>query len=88
MNITEAALVGSSASLIEAGSLLFVVRGMILAHSFPVALTVVPLAINQDMKALVLKSPEIGEFLLRVLKGLKPEMLTKVRRSTHGTVPH
>jgi type I restriction enzyme, S subunit len=64
MNITEAAITNSVANIIEAGSVLFVVRGMILAHSFPVALTRVPLAINQDMKALMLKKPEMAEFIL------------------------
>ena len=85
MSISEAAIAGSPANLIEAGSVLFVVRGMILAHSFPVAVTRIPLAINQDMKALVLKNPEMAEFLLRALKGLKAEVLKKVRRSSHGT---
>jgi type I restriction enzyme, S subunit len=37
------------------------------------------------MKALVLKRPEMAEFILRALKGLKPEMLRRVRRSSHGT---
>jgi type I restriction enzyme S subunit len=85
LSITEEAIAGSAANLIEAGSVLFVVRGMILAHSFPVAVTPVPLAINQDMKALVLKKPEMAEFILRALKGLKPEMLKRVQRSSHGT---
>jgi type I restriction enzyme, S subunit len=85
LSISEAALTGSAVTLIEAGSIVFVVRGMILAHSFPVAVTHVPLAINQDMKAAVLKKPEMAEFLLRAFKGLKPEMLRRVRRSSHGT---
>jgi type I restriction enzyme S subunit len=85
MNISEAAIAGSAAKFIEAGSVLFVVRGMILAHSFPVAVTRVPLAINQDMKALVLKKPEMAEFILRTLKGVKPGMLKRVQRSSHGT---
>jgi type I restriction enzyme S subunit len=85
MSISEAAIAGSAANLIEAGSVLFVVRGMILAHSFPVAISHVPLAINQDMKALVLRKPEMAEFILRALKGVKPEMLKRVQRSSHGT---
>lgn len=85
MSITDAALMGSAANLIESGSVLFVVRGMILAHSFPVAMALAPLTINQDMKALVLKKPEMGEYVLRALKGIKPEMLKRVQRSSHGT---
>ncbi len=85
MNISNDAIAGSAANLIGIGSVLFVVRGMILAHSFPVAISGVPLTINQDMKALILKEPEMGEFLLRAMKGLKPEMLKRVQRSSHGT---
>jgi len=85
MSISEAAIAGSAANLIEAGSVLFVVRGMILAHSFPVAISRVPLAINQDMKALVLKKPEMAEFILRALRGIKPEVMKRVQRSSHGT---
>lgn len=85
MSISEAAIRGSAAHLVEAGSILFVVRGMILAHSFPIAVTRVPVAINQDMKALVLKAPKMKEFILRALKGLKPEILKRVQRSSHGT---
>ena len=85
LNITEAAITASAGNLIEPESILFVVRGMILAHNFPVAISRVPLTINQDMKAITLKKPEVAEFLLRALKGLKPEMLARVQRSSHGT---
>ena len=85
MKITTAAVADSAVKLIEPNSLLFVVRGMILAHSFPVAISRVTLTINQDMKALVLKEPRMAEYLLRALKGLKAEILAQVRRSSHGT---
>jgi type I restriction enzyme, S subunit len=85
MSITNAAIASSPVNLIETRSVLFVVRGMILAHSFPVAVTCIPVTINQDMKALELKNPSMAEFILLALKGLKPQMLLKVQRSTHGT---
>lgn len=85
LKITEAALTNSAASLIEAGSLLFVVRGMILAHTFPVATAGVVLTINQDMKALVLHEPAMADYVLRALKALAPRMLALVKRSSHGT---
>ena len=53
----------SSGKMIPKGSLLMVVRGMILAHSFPVALAMRELTINQDMKAMQLALPELGEYL-------------------------
>ncbi|MBR0704569.1 restriction endonuclease subunit S [Bradyrhizobium diazoefficiens] len=84
-NISEEALSESAARLIPTGSLLVVVRGMILAHSFPVALTSREVAINQDMKALCPHRKEIGEFLLLLLDGSKRRFLELVERSTHGT---
>jgi type I restriction enzyme S subunit len=85
LSISEAAVSATAVHLIPARSVLFVVRGMILAHSFPVAISGVELTINQDMKALVLKPFVAAEYMLMALKGLKPEMLAKVQRSTHGT---
>jgi type I restriction enzyme S subunit len=85
LSISEAALQYSPVKMINSESLLFVVRGMILAHSFPVAMAKAPVTINQDMKAIELHEPEMGEYVLRALKGLKPLMLARVERSSHGT---
>ena len=52
--ITERGRIESGLRLVRPPAVLIVVRGMILAHSFPVALATVPLTINQDMKALKL----------------------------------
>jgi len=79
------AAVRGSLSLIPAGSLLMVVRGMILAHSFPIAETLAPVTINQDMKALTPYEPSILQFLCLLCRGLKPEILALIDRSTHGT---
>ncbi len=83
--ITEAAVESSSVKRIPTGSLLMVVRGMILAHSFPVALTTVETTINQDMKALVPFDPRLTRYLLLVMKAAKRRVLELVSRSTHGT---
>jgi type I restriction enzyme S subunit len=84
-HISPAAIEDSAAKLIPSGSLLFVVRGMILAHSFPVALTTREVTINQDMKALVPVVPETREFLLRACWAARPRVLARVERSSHGT---
>lgn len=84
-HITEQAIANSSASLIPAGALLMVVRGMILAHSFPTALTGVPLAINQDMKAIIPFRSDIAPMLLLITQGMKTDVLRLVQHSTHGT---
>ena len=83
-HVSDAA-VQDSLALIPTGSLLMVVRGMILAHSFPVAETLVPVTINQDMKAMTPHAPALLPFLALVCKGMKPEILALVERSTHGT---
>ena len=83
-HVSLAALAGSL-SLIASGSLLMVVRGMILAHSFPVAVTRVPVTINQDMKALTPFEPRLLPFLMLLCEGMKTEVLALVDRSTHGT---
>jgi type I restriction enzyme S subunit len=84
-HISTSAIEQSAARLIPTGSLLMVVRGMILAHSFPTASTAVPVTINQDMKAIVPFRPDLIRFLVLLTKGLKPEVLRLVLRSTHGT---
>ncbi|MEO8481566.1 MAG: restriction endonuclease subunit S [Acidobacteriota bacterium] len=84
-HISELALEHSAARLIPEGSLLMVVRGMILSHSFPVAISKVPVAINQDMKAIVPFRTDISGALLLISKGMKPNVLQLVSHSTHGT---
>lgn len=84
-HISEKALKNSSAKLIPSGSILFVVRGMILNHTLPVAITDETIAINQDMKALVPELVEMGEFLLISAKYISNKILFAVKEATHGT---
>jgi restriction endonuclease S subunit len=84
-HLSEAAIEESPVKLIPIRSLLFVVRGMILAHSLPVALTTEQVTINQDMKALVLALAETGEYLLRACWAARSRALRRVERSSHGT---
>jgi restriction endonuclease S subunit len=72
-------------ALVEPGSVLFVVRGMILAHTFPVALSSVPVTINQDMKALTV-AREDPRFVAHLLAGVSDSILSLlVEESAHGT---
>ncbi len=84
-HISEAAVSGSAVKRIPPGSLLMVVRGMILAHSFPTALTTAEVTINQDMKALVPFDDRLQDILLLLTKGMRDVILGMVERSTHGT---
>jgi type I restriction enzyme S subunit len=84
-HISPAAVEGSSVRMIPAGSLLMVVRGMILARAFPVALTTGEVTINQDMKALLPFEPETKEYLLVALRAFESHVLAAIEHSTHGT---
>ena len=85
-NISEHAISESSVKLIPSDAVLMVVRGMILAHSVPVALTTVPVTINQDMKAMIVDSKRLnGEYWLRLLQGFKYILLDLTESSAHGT---
>jgi type I restriction enzyme M protein len=84
-HITDAAIVESSAKLLDPGCVLIVTRGMILAHTVPVALLRVPAAINQDMKALTPVEDISAEYLCAVLWALNGELVDLVERSTHDT---
>jgi type I restriction enzyme S subunit len=84
-HVSELALKRTNLSLIATGSVLIVVRGMILAHSFPTAITSTLVTINQDMKAMTPKIVELAPYIALVCRGFKPEILAMVERSTHGT---
>lgn len=56
--ISEAAVANSATSIAPIGSTLLVVRSGILAHTLPVALVTAPVAFNQDIKAVVPRSPD------------------------------
>jgi restriction endonuclease S subunit len=84
--ITEDALIKtSSLKLIPTNSLLFVVRGMILAHSFPVSINKIAVGTNQDMKSLTPYNENIINFLYYVILAEKGRILKLIERSTHGT---
>lgn len=84
-HISEAALANGS-TLAPAGSVFVVVRGMILAKDVPVALADVPMAFNQDMKAIIPGPRVVPGFLLYALGAFKRNLHQKVGRSAHGTM--
>jgi type I restriction enzyme S subunit len=84
LNISELAVTNSSVRIIPNNSILFVVRGMILAHTFPVAINKREVTINQDMKSISSNLFNI-DFLLYLMKGMSHQILVLVDRSSHGT---
>ena len=82
-HITEEAVRGSATKLIPAGSVLFVTRSGILAHTFPVAVTTIDVTVNQDLKAV---TPRLGlnpDYLAWGARALSGEILRQC--SKNGT---
>ena len=76
----------AGSKLVPAGSVFVVVRGMILAKDIPVAVAEIPMAFNQDMKAIIPCSRLVSEFLLYAITTHKQKLFEKIGRSAHGTV--
>lgn len=77
--------VAAGATVLPAGAILMVVRGMILAHSMPVARAERPLSFNQDIKAVVCRDQVDSEFLLYWFLSHARRLLSLTTESTHGT---
>jgi len=84
-HITQLALSEGAAQLVPAGRILVVVRGMILAHSFPVTTTLTPMAINQDLKAIEPVSDVDSAYLAWLLRGASSETSSRIDEAAHGT---
>jgi type I restriction enzyme S subunit len=79
----QAALLGSR--IAPAGSAFIVVRGMILAHSFPVVVNGTEFAFNQDVKAVIGRPHLNTRYLAYWFVAYKDLFLKKTTESTHGT---
>ncbi|TXI22158.1 MAG: restriction endonuclease subunit S [Roseateles sp.] len=74
--ITAVGLSNSTANLIEPGHVLMVVRSGILKHTIPVAINHVPVALNQDMKAISMDRAKCEPtFFARWVQGLNDDLL-------------
>lgn len=83
--VSELALSERILRLIEPGTVLIVVRGMILAHSFPAAVSIKPVTINQDMKALRCCPRLTSNYLRDFFHGLEHHVVSLADSSAHGT---
>lgn len=80
-----AAGVEAGSKLMPKDTIMIVVRGMILAHTFPVARTLVSAAFNQDMKALVVSDQYRPKYIQYWFEYAAPRYLRLVSESSHGT---
>jgi type I restriction enzyme, S subunit len=84
--ITRTAVEDCRMSLFPPGTVVVVVRGMILVHSFPVAELKVPASINQDMKALTPDRRIRSAYLRLLLESAKEYVVAVlVAEAAHGT---
>ncbi len=83
-SINEDAIKNSSAKLIPAPAVLVVVRGMILARTWPVSVSRVDVTVNQDMKAMIPTAMD-PEFLALMLLGKSGTVIRDIQESGHGT---
>lgn len=83
--ISDAAVRETGLMLLPVGTVLIVVRGMILARRVPIAVTRVPLTINQDMKGLVTNERVRSDFLARTLSASQDAFTTLIDEAGHGT---
>jgi type I restriction enzyme S subunit len=84
-HVTDLA-VGNGTRMVPAGTILIVVRGMGLAKAMPIARTTLPVAFNQDLKALVVTSERVSEdYLFAALRAQKEILRGYADEAAHGT---
>ncbi|HCV3154162.1 TPA: restriction endonuclease subunit S [Acinetobacter baumannii] len=73
--ITEKAVKESSTNMVESNSLLIVVRSGILQRTIPIAINIVPVTMNQDMKALKFGQRILVEYVANLIHGNTQQLL-------------
>jgi len=84
-HIAEAVPQTTTLKLLPKDTVAIVVRGMILAHTFPVCVLRIPATINQDLKALIPREPINAQFLAACLRSQSGSVLEQVSEAGHGT---
>jgi type I restriction enzyme S subunit len=84
-HISDTALMSSKLRKIETNTIVVGVRGMILAHTFPVSVVRTDATINQDLKAVLPKAALDTDFLAAAIRAKKDWVLARVATSAHGT---
>ena len=82
-HVSTAAIEASATTVVPKGSVLVVTRSGILSHTLPIATNQVPLAINQDLKAITPFPGIDADYLAWTLRALERRILKEC--SKHGT---
>ncbi len=83
--ITDLAVKSSATKLIPANAIAVVVRSSILDRTFPSALIPIPVALNQDMKAIVPRDGILPGYIAHLFRSRGPAIL-RFARKTGGSV--
>lgn len=78
--ISEKGLFQSSSNLAPKGSIVFVTRSGILQHTFALSILNKEMAINQDIKCLILSSQISELYFLRLIQGNNSKILAETRQ--------
>jgi type I restriction enzyme S subunit len=81
--ISQQALDEGRVSMVPEGSVLLVTRSGILSHTLPVAVTRVPVTVNQDLKALSPRPDVLPRYVAHAVRGLSQRILKSCAK--HGT---
>lgn len=84
-HVSDSAIKDGGLNMVKGGAILIVVRGMILIHSVPVAITDVDVTINQDMKAMTPCAELSSDYLSLLLQGVRDAVFQYIDSSAHGT---
>ncbi|ACF00040.1 restriction modification system DNA specificity domain [Rhodopseudomonas palustris TIE-1] len=85
--ITAEAVRESATNLIPPNATLIVNRSGILKHTLPVGITRRPVAINQDIKAILVSPRAHPEYVAHIIKAAEPIVLKWVRATTADNFP-
>lgn len=80
-HISEEGLRNSATRLVGSGAVLVVVRSGILRRAIPVAINLRPVALNQDMKAVIPDSGLLADYLAFVIRGNQEALLAEWRKA-------
>jgi type I restriction enzyme S subunit len=84
--LTQEALTNTNAKYVPKGTVVVVVRSGILKHDLPVAITLNPLVINQDIKAFQPKLEFTSQYLAWAIRSKENELLSMTKAMTVDSI--
>ena len=86
IKINQLGVENSTAKMVPINSVIMVIRSGILKHTLPVAINVVPITVNQDLKVFIPNERVLSLFLMYQFKMLEKDILSGVRAVTADNI--